>query len=86
MSAPFVPILAVLALAMLLATVRLAIGPSLADRVVALDLVAITGVALSATAAVAYELPSLLDVALLIALVGFIGTAAFATYIEREGD
>jgi len=76
--------LALMVLSMVLASIRLALGPTLADRVVALDLLAITGVALMATAAVLYNLESLLDVAILIGLAGFIGTAAFAIYIEKE--
>jgi len=76
-------ILSLMSLSMFLASLRLVLGPTLADRVVALDLLSITGVALMSTAAIKYDLESLLDVAILIGLVGFIGTAAFATYIEK---
>ena len=75
-------ILGVLALSMVLAFVRLVRGPSLADRVVALDLIAIAGVGLMAAAAMAYQLTVFLDVGTLLALIGFVGTAAFARYIE----
>jgi len=76
-------ILSLMSLSMFLASLRLVLGLTLADRVVALDLLSITGVALMSTAAIKYDLESLLDVAILIGLVGFIGTAAFATYIEK---
>jgi multicomponent Na+:H+ antiporter subunit F len=76
-------ILALMTLSMLLASIRLVRGPTLADQVVALDLLAISGIALMSTAAILYDLESLLDVGILIGLVGFIATAAFATYIEK---
>jgi multicomponent Na+:H+ antiporter subunit F len=77
-------ILGLMSFSMFLSSIRLVKGPTLADRVVALDLLAITGIALMSTAAILYDLESLLDVAILIGLVGFIGTAAFAMYIEKE--
>jgi multicomponent Na+:H+ antiporter subunit F len=70
--------------AMLLALVRLIIGPSLADRVLALDLMATIAVAIVAVYAMAYEQPLLLDVAAVLALVAFVGTIAFALYMERR--
>ncbi len=76
-------ILALMTLSMLLSSIRLVRGPTLADQVVALDLLAVSGIALTSTAAIFYDLESLLDVGILIGLVGFIATAAFATYIEK---
>lgn len=74
-------VLGVLAASMGIAFVRLVRGPSLADRVVALDLIALVGVAAMVAAALAYHDAWLLDVGLLLALIGFVGTAAFAHYI-----
>lgn len=79
-------ILGVLSIAMVITTIRLVLGPSLADRVVALDLLAVTGAAMMAAAAIAYDLPGFLDISLLMAVIGFVGTAAFARYIERGVD
>lgn len=76
-----VAIVGVLAASMGIAFVRLVRGPSLADRVTALDLIALIGVAAMAAAALAYDDPWFLDVGLLLALIGFVGTAAFAHYI-----
>ncbi len=75
-------IIGILTIAMAIATVRLVLGPSLADRVVALDLLAVAGAAMMAVAAIAYELQGLLDISLLVAASSFVGTAAFARYIE----
>ena len=77
--------LAILSVALLLAFVRLARGPSLPDRVVALDLVSILAAAIAATYAVAAAQTVFLDVAIVIALISFLGTVAFASYVERQG-
>ena len=77
--------LALLATAIVAAFVRLARGPSIADRIVALDAIAATIVAASVTYAVGTGLAVFVDVALAIALVTFLGTVALARAIESEG-
>jgi len=68
-----------------LAFVRLVRGPSLPDRVVALDLMATLIIALSAAYAVATGQHAYLDAAIVLALVIFLGTVAFAYYLHRSG-
>lgn len=75
---------AMLCAGLLLAFVRLLRGPSIADRVVALDLIAVIAVGVILVYAVATSLPVLLDAAIVLALVGFAGTIAFARYIEAR--
>lgn len=75
---------AMLCLAMLLAFVRLTIGPTVADRVVALDLLAIISVGMIIVYDVATSLPVFLDAAIVLALVGFAATIAFAKYLEQR--
>ena len=77
-------VLPLLSLAVVLAFVRLARGPSLPDRVIAFDLLATFGIAILAALAVATDQPAFLDVGLLLALVSFLGTVAFAHYLERS--
>jgi multicomponent Na+:H+ antiporter subunit F len=60
-------------------------GPTLPDRVVALDLMGVLSVGMIAAYAVLTDRPGLLDPASVLALVGFIGTVAFARYLERRG-
>ena len=67
---------------LLLTVLRLLQGPALSDRVVALDLVAYQSIALMLVYAIFMDQPALLDVALVLALVAFFGTVAFAGYIE----
>ena len=64
---------------------RLIRGPSLADRVVALDMLALLGIAIIGVVAVATEEYAYLDVSIALALVGFLATVAFARYIYRHG-
>ena len=70
--------------ALLLAFVRLARGPSLSDRVIALDLIAVLAVGLIAMVAFEAGQAVFLDAAIVLALVAFLGTVAFARYLERR--
>jgi multicomponent Na+:H+ antiporter subunit F len=79
--AAYVAILAVV-LSILGAAVRVVIGPSLPDRVVALDLIGMLSVSFIAVVAIASDQPVLLDAAIALALVSFLGTVAFARFIE----
>jgi multicomponent Na+:H+ antiporter subunit F len=74
-----------LLLATFIAFGRLVHGPSLADRVIALDLIAAMMAALVAVTAITRDEAVLIDVALVVALVAFLGTVAFARYLERRG-
>jgi multicomponent Na+:H+ antiporter subunit F len=77
--------LALVGLALFLAFIRLVRGPTLPDRVVALDLMGVLAVGMLAAYAVATNQAVLLDPAAVLALVGFLGTVAFARYLERRG-
>ena len=77
--------LPILLLAVLLAVVRLIRGPHLPDRVVALDLIATLVMGIMAVYAIATDSAVLLDLVVVLALLSFIGTVAFARYVER-GD
>jgi multicomponent Na+:H+ antiporter subunit F len=77
-------ILAVLSLAIVLSFIRLVLGPSLPDRVVALDLMTTLGIGVIAVYAIATNQAILLDVATVVALISFLGTIAFAYFLERR--
>ncbi|MEM6459282.1 MAG: monovalent cation/H+ antiporter complex subunit F [Planctomycetota bacterium] len=76
-------LLGVLGVGMLCAAVRLVKGPSLPDRVVALDLLVVAAAAVVGMLAWVYGQPALVDLAVLLALTVFIGTVALAWYLER---
>lgn len=73
-------------LAMFLAFARLVLGPSLPDRVVALELIGLIAVGVIAAYDILTQQPLLLDAATVVALVSFLGTVAFARYVERRGQ
>jgi multicomponent Na+:H+ antiporter subunit F len=76
-------VMAMLSVGLFLALVRLVRGPSLPDRVVALDLTATLVVGIIVVYSLATRQPVLLDVALVMAVGGFLGAVAFAYYVER---
>lgn len=65
---------------------RLVKGPTLPDRVVAVDLLAIYTLALCAVYTLLSGNPVYLDVALVLALTAFLSTVALALYLERRMD
>ncbi len=70
-----------LSLSLLVSLIRVIIGPSLLDRVVALDLIAFIVISMIATYAISSGHPVYLDVAIVLALVAFLGTIAFARFV-----
>lgn len=82
--ATYASIVAILA-SMAAAAVRVLRGPSTPDRVLALDMIGLLSVSFIAVIAVASNQPVLLDAAIAIALVSFLGTVAFSRFIERRG-
>ena len=76
--------LALLAVAACLGTYRVFVGPSLPDRVISLDLVGFSTVAMIGAYGIATGQGTLLDVALVLSLLMFLGTVAFARYFEQR--
>jgi multicomponent Na+:H+ antiporter subunit F len=77
--------LVTLGVALLVAFIRLVKGPTLPDRIVAMDLFGVLVVGVIVVLAGWSGVRATLDAAIVIALVGFLGTIAYATYVER-GD
>jgi multicomponent Na+:H+ antiporter subunit F len=77
--------LVTLGLALLVAFVRLVKGPTLPDRIVAMDLFNVLVVGIIVVLAASTRVQATLDAAIVIALIGFLATVAYATYVER-GD
>ncbi len=75
---------ALVALSLGIAFVRLVLGPTLADRVVALDMMTTLIIAICGIVAVLTSANAFLDVAIVLALVGFLATVALARYAERR--
>ena len=75
--------LILLMLGILIAFIRLLIGPDPADRIVALDLISILIVGFLAAFSIYTDEKTFLDVAIAYALIAFLGTVALARYRER---
>lgn len=78
--------LLLLALSTALCLVRLLRGPSLPDRVIALDQIGIHVVGLTAVYSIQVGRAVFLDVAVVIALLSFMTSLAFARFIEQGKD
>ena len=74
----------ILASGMALVVYRLIRGPKNADRIIGLDLMSVLMVALVALLSIFTEEAVFLDVAIAYALVAFLGTVAFARFLERS--
>jgi multicomponent Na+:H+ antiporter subunit F len=75
----------ILGLSLVLSFVRLVRGPSLPDRVVALELLASITVGFATIYALTSDNPAFLDVAMVLALTAFLAAIAFARLMERGG-
>jgi multicomponent Na+:H+ antiporter subunit F len=64
--------------------VRLVRGPTLSDRVVALDMLSYVAIGFIAAYVAATGASAVLDAALVLALVAFLATVAFARFVEQR--
>jgi len=71
-------------LSMVLLFWRVLVGPTLPDRVIAADLFATMALGLIAIYVVRTGEPAFLDAGLVLTLVAFLGSVAFAKYLERR--
>ncbi len=71
--------------ALILALIRLALGPTLPDRVVGLDLIATIIIGIIAGHTILTVEKVFLNPAVVMALISFLGTVAFARYLEKRG-
>lgn len=74
----------VIILAIGITFVRVVRGPSLPDRVMGLDAIGSMAVSAIVTTAILAGEPVLLDAAIALAAIAFLGTLAFARFIERR--
>lgn len=72
-----------LLLSVVMAFIRLLKGPTLADRVVALDLISVVTIGFIAVYTLDSGQQALLDIAITLGLVAFLGTIAFARLIAK---
>jgi multicomponent Na+:H+ antiporter subunit F len=68
----------------ILIVIRFLQGPSIVDRVIALDLIITTGIGIIAVYSMITNQPTFLDIAMILALIAFLGTVAFSYYLEKR--
>lgn len=73
----------IVALSMIGMLIRVIIGPTLADRVIALDALGITLMAIISLFSVLTHTRYLFVILLLIGILAFLGTAAFAKFMDK---
>jgi len=78
--------LTLLALSALVLSVRVLIGPSVPDRVIAIDALLVVIVSGLAVDAAASDRTAFVDVAVVVSLLGFVGTGVAARFIEKRGS
>ena len=76
--------MAVLCIVVALTGWRMLRGPTAADRFVAFDMLTAVAVSFSALTAVATGRSGFFDVALVLSLINFVATAAFALFLEEK--
>ena len=77
-------ILPVLALSVLLVFFRFWKGPSIVDKVIALDLLITIGIGVITVYSIISNQSTFLDIAMILALIAFLGTIAFSYYLEKR--
>ncbi len=73
----------IMLISLVMAMIRLLIGPTVADRAVALDAMTIISLSLIGWVAITAGREIYLDVALVYGLISFVGIVAIARYVER---
>lgn len=66
-----------------IAVLRIILGPSLPDRVLALDVIGVNLIATIAVVSVLMNTKAFLEVILILGILSFIGTIAYSKFIER---
>lgn len=66
-----------------IAVIRMIIGPSMPDRVIAMDVIGVNLLAMIGVVSVMYGTKAYLEVILILGILSFISTIAFSKYIER---
>ena len=77
-------ILPLLSVALIIVFIRFLKGPTIVDRVIALDLIVTIGIGIISIYSIINNQPNFLDIALILALIAFLGTVAFTYYLEKR--
>ncbi|WP_373496747.1 cation:proton antiporter [Aquiflexum sp.] len=74
----------ILGLSLILVFIRFLKGPSIGDRVISLDMLILISIGIIAVYSMQNDQSTFLDIAMLFALIAFLGTVAFAYFMEQR--
>jgi len=77
-------LLIIMSISLLICFVRLYLGPDVPDRANAFDLITVHAMGLFGLVAMRFEASSLLDGAIITAVLAFLGTVMLARYLENS--
>lgn len=77
-------ILPIMAFAVVLIFYRFWKGPSIVDKIIALDLLITTGIGIIGVYSIVHGRSTFLDTAMILALIAFLSTVAFSYYLEKR--
>ncbi|NLN25913.1 MAG: cation:proton antiporter [Bacteroidetes bacterium] len=77
-------LLPILIISVILIFIRFLKGPSIADRVIAIDLMVTCSIGIIAFVSIISHQPTFLDITMIIALIGFLSIVAFSYYLEKR--
>ncbi len=66
-----------------IAVIRIILGPSMPDRVIALDMIGVNLIAMIAVVSIILNTKAFLEVILILGILSFVGTIAFSKFTER---
>ena len=65
-----------------IAVIRIILGPSMPDRVIALDMIGVNLIAMIAVVSIILNTKAFLEVILILGILSFVGTIAFSKFTE----
>lgn len=77
-------IIPLLGISVVLVFIRFLMGPSMADRVIALDMLFIISICVIGVFSIVFNQSTFLDIGMLFALIAFFSTTVYAYYIEQK--
>ena len=77
-------VIVVLAISALLVLYRLIKGPTLPDRVTAVDLITTIAIAIIVVFSILWDSPNFFDVAMVLSLISFLGSVSYAFYLTKR--
>lgn len=70
-------------IAIFITFIRIALGPTFSDRVIAMDVIGVNLISAIAIVSIIFQTKAFLDVILVLSILAFISTISFSKFLER---